>query len=71
MGSKDRQPQEEVARQPQEEVARQAKFFQLTQPIPKPICDRSGQPDIKQDVISVQTCPFDENKNVRIEQTHD
>ena len=44
LGSKDRQPQEEVARQPQEEVARQAKFFQPTQPIPKPICDRSGQP---------------------------
>ena len=39
----DRQPQEEVARQPREEVARQAKFFQPTQPIPKPICNRSGQ----------------------------
>ena len=54
LGSKvDRQPQEEVARQPREEIARQprgevsrhAKFFQPTQPIPKPICDRSGQPD--------------------------
>ena len=54
LGSKvDRQPQEEVARQPREgvarqprgEVSRQAKFFQPTQPIPKPICDRSGQPD--------------------------
>ena len=100
LGSKDRQPQEEVARQ--------AKFFQPTQPIPKPICDRSGQPDntqgvfvvkgetsrsqeisvksfheelcssdrsgqphITQDVISVQTCPSEENKNVRVEQTHD
>ena len=108
LGSKDRPPQEEVARQPQEEVARQAKFFQPTQPIPKPICgrsgqpentesvfvvkgetsrsqeisvksfheelcssDRSGQPDITQDVISVQTCPSEENKNVRVEQTHD
>ena len=71
LGSKDRQPQEEVVRQPQEEVARQAKFFQPTQPIPKPICDRSGQPDITQDVISVQTCPSEENKNVRVEQTHD
>ena len=60
----------EVARQPQEEVARQAKFSQPTQPIPKPICDRSGQPDITQDVISVQTCPSEENKNVRVEQTH-
>ena len=63
LGSKDRQPQEEVARQ--------AKFFQPTQPIPKPICDRSGQPDITQDVISVQTCPSEENKNVGVEQTHD
>ena len=63
LGSKDRQPQEEVARQ--------AKFFQPTQPIQKPICDRSGQPDITQDVISVQTCPSEENKNVRVEQTHD
>ena len=46
LGSKvDRQPQEEVARQPRGEVSRQAKFFQPTQPIPKPICDRSGQPE--------------------------
>ena len=51
LGSKDRIPQEEVARQPQEEVVRQAKFFQPTQPIPKPICDRSGQPDVTQDVL--------------------
>ena len=55
----DRQPQEEVARQPREEVAqqprgevsRQAKFIQPTQPIPKPICDRSGQPDNKHEVF--------------------
>ena len=40
-----RQPEGEVVRQSQGEVARQAKFFQPTQPIPKPICDRSGQPD--------------------------
>ena len=33
--------------------------------------DRSGQHGITQDVISVQTCPSEENKNVRIEQTHD
>ena len=60
LGSKiDRQPQEEVARQPREEVARQprgevsrqAKFFQPTQRIPKPICDRSGQPDNKHEVF--------------------
>ena len=41
------------------------------QPIPKPICDRSGQLDITQDVIGVQTCPSEENKNVGVEQTHD
>ena len=104
----DRQSEGEVVRQSREEVARRAKFFQPTQPIPKPICDRSrqpdntqdvfvvkgetsrsqeidvksfheelcasdrsGQPDITQDVIGVQTCPSEENKNVRVEQTHD
>ena len=41
----DQQPDGEVVRQSQEEVARRAKFFQPTQPIPKSICDRSGQPD--------------------------
>ena len=46
LGSKDRQPQEEVARQ--------AKFFQPTQPIPKPICDRSGQLDDTQGVFVVK-----------------
>ena len=44
-------PQEEVARQPRGEVSRQANFFQTTQPIPKPICDRSGQPDNKHEVF--------------------
>ena len=33
--------------------------------------DRSGQPDITQNVIGVQTCVSEENKNVRVEQTHD
>ena len=33
--------------------------------------DRSLQPDITHDVISVQTCPSEENKNVRVERTHD
>ena len=65
------QPEGEVVRQSQGEVARQSKFFQPTQPIPKPICDRSGQPDRTQNVISVQTFPSEENKNVRVEQTHD
>ena len=41
----DQQPEEEVVRQSQEEVARRAKFFQPTQPIPRPNCDRSGQLD--------------------------
>ena len=45
------QPREEVAQQPRGEVSRQAKFFQPTQPIPKPICDRSGQPDNKHEVF--------------------
>ena len=67
----DQQSEGEVVQQSQEEVARQAKFFQPTQPIPKPICDRSGQLDITQDVIGVQTCPSEENKNVGVEQTHD
>ena len=51
----DQQPEGEVVRQSHEEVARRAKVFQPTQPIPKPICDRSGQLDNTQDVISVQT----------------
>ena len=77
LGSKvDRQPQEEVARQPREEVAqqpqgevsRQAKIFQPTQPIPKPICDRSGKPDITPKVIRAQTNLSGE---IRVEQTHD
>ena len=46
-----RQPREEVAQQPRGEVSRQAKLFQPTQPIPKPICDRSGQPDNKHEVF--------------------
>ena len=108
MGSAvDQQPEGEIVRQSQE-VARRTKFFQPAQPNPKPICDRSGQPDntqdvfvvksetsrsqeinvksfheelcssdrsgqpdITQDVIGVQTCLSEENKNVRVEQTHD
>ena len=53
-----RQPQEEVARQPRDvaqlprgEVSRQAKLFQPTQPIPEPICYRSGQPVDKHEVF--------------------
>ena len=62
LGSKvDRQPQGEIAPQPGGEVARQAKFFQPTQPIRNPNCDRSGRPGITQDVIGVQ----DERKTPR------
>ena len=50
-GEVDRQPEGEVTRQPEGEVARQAKFFQPTQPIQKPICDRSGHPDNKHEVF--------------------
>ena len=48
------QPEGKVVQQPEGEVARQAKFFQPTQPIPSPNCDRSGQLDITQDVKVVQ-----------------
>ena len=50
----DQQPQGEVVRQSRGEVTRREKFSQLTQPIPKPICDRSGQPDNTQDVFVVK-----------------
>ena len=50
----DEQSEGEVVRLSQEEVARRAKFFQPTQPIPKPNCDRSGQPDNTQDVFIVK-----------------
>ena len=33
--------------------------------------DRSGQPDITQDVISVQTCSSEDIKSLNVEQTHD
>ena len=50
----DQQPEGKVVRQSQEEIARRATFSQPTQPIPKPICDRSGQPDNTQDVFVVR-----------------
>ena len=46
----DQQPEGIVVRQSRGEVQR-ATLSQLTQPIPKPICDRSGQPDNTQDVV--------------------
>ena len=53
----ERQPVGKIVRQSRGEVQRAA-FSQLTQPRPKPICDRSG----KLDNLS---------ENTRVEQTHD
>ena len=50
----DQQPEGKVVRQSRGEVSQHATFSQLTQPIPKPICDRSGQPDNTQDVFVVK-----------------
>ena len=46
----EQQPVGKVVRQSRGEV-QHATFSQPTQPIPKPICDRSGQPDNTQDVF--------------------
>ena len=45
----DRHPQE-VVRQSRGEI-QHSTFSQLTQPVPNPICDRSGQPDNKHEVF--------------------
>ena len=49
-----KKPEGKVVRQSRGAVSRQATFSQLTQPIPEPICDRSGQPDNTQDVFVVK-----------------
>ena len=49
----DQQPEGKVVRRSRGEV-QHATFSQLTQPIPKPICDRSGQPDSTEDVFVVK-----------------
>ena len=49
----DQQPEGKVVRQSRGEV-QHATFSQLTQPIPKPICDRSGQLEDMQDVFVVE-----------------
>ena len=49
----DQQPEGKVVRQSRGEVLH-ATFSQLTQPIPKPICDRSGQPEDTQGVFVVK-----------------
>ena len=48
----DQQPEGKVVRQSLGEV-QHATFSQLTQPVPKPICDRSGQLDSTEDVFVV------------------
>ena len=49
----DQQPEGKVVRQSRGEVQHET-FSQLTQPIPKPICDRSGQPEDMQDVFVIK-----------------
>ena len=49
----EQQPHGKVVRQLRGEVQR-ATFSQLTQPKPKPICDRSGKPDSTEDVFVVK-----------------
>ena len=49
----EQQPEGKVVRQSSGEV-QHATFSQVTQPIPKPICDRSGQPDSTEDVFVVK-----------------
>ena len=49
----EQQPHGKVVRQSRGEV-QHATFSQLTQPIPKPICDRSGQPEDTQGVFVVK-----------------
>ena len=60
----DQQPEGEVVQQSCGEVSRQATFSQPTQPIPKPICDRSGKPDNTQDVFVVKgrNVPFSRDR---------
>ena len=48
----EQQPVGKIVRQSRGEVQR-ATFSQLTQPKPKPICDRSGKPDSTEDVFVV------------------
>ena len=50
----DQQPEGKVVRQSRGEVSQHATFSQLTQPIPKPICDRSGKLDSTRDVFVVK-----------------
>ena len=63
----EQQPEGKVVRLSRGEVSH-ATFSQLTQPIPKPICDRSGQPDITPSVIKAHN---NLSGNIRVEQTHD
>ena len=62
----DQQPEGKVVRQSRGEVQHET-FSQRTQPIPKTICDRSGQPDNTPSVIKAQNL----SENIRVEQIHD
>ena len=62
----DQQPEGKVVRQSRGGV-QHATFSQLTQPIPRPICDRSGQPENTPSVIEARNL----SENTRVEQTHD
>ena len=64
----EQQPEGKVVRQSRGEVSQHATFSQLAQPRPKPICDRSGQPDNTPSVIRVQN---NLSEDIRVEQTHD
>ena len=48
------QPHGKVVRQSRGEVSQHATFSKLTQPKPKPICDRSGKLDSTEDVFAVK-----------------
>ena len=52
----EQQPVGEIVRQSCGEVQHET-FSQLTQPKPKPICDRSGKPDSTEDVLLKVKCP--------------
>ena len=59
----DQQPEGKVDRQSREEVQHET-FSQPTQPVQKPICDRSRQPEITLSVIEARNL----SENTRVEQ---
>ena len=65
----DQQPEGKVVRQSRGEV-QHATFSQPTQPIPKPICDRSGQPEDMQDVFVVKG-ETSRSQEINVESSHE